>query len=182
MSSPPDAYLARLAAIHGELGLPADYTTHRGLPVQPEADPAALVVIGRNDAGRDIALTLAAAAAWRQLHAAAARDSITLIPLSGFRSVARQAEIIRAKLAAGQSLSDILRLVAAPGYSEHHTGGALDIGSPENTALDEAFAATPAYHWLVAHASAFGFHLSYPAGNPHGIAYEPWHWCWRKSR
>ena len=26
---------------------------------------------------------------------------------------------------------------------------------------------------------AHGFVLSYPRDNPHGIVYEPWHWCWR---
>ena len=29
-----------------------------------------------------------------------------------------------------------------------------------------------------ARAGDFGFALSYPRGNRHGIAYEPWHWCW----
>lgn len=161
--------------------MPSDYAAQRHLPLHVEADPATLVSIGRNDAGRDIALLPAAAAAWHALHAAAARDAVTLIPLSGFRSVARQVELIRAKLAAGQSIADILRVVAAPGHSEHHTGRALDIGAPESTTLDESFAATSAFQWLSAHAPTFGWHLSYPAGNPHGIAYEPWHWCWNSS-
>ena len=26
---------------------------------------------------------------------------------------------------------------------------------------------------------AYGFVMSYPRDNPHGIVYEPWHWCWR---
>lgn len=173
------SYLDRLTALHRELGIPPDYAAQRGLPLQPEADPATLVVIGRNDAGRDILLTPTAAAAWRELHAAAARDAITLLPLSGFRSVDRQTEIIRAKLAAGQAIADILRLVAAPGYSEHHTARALDIGSPDSATLDESFATTSAFQWLTTQAATFGWHLSYPAGNPHGIAYEPWHWCMR---
>jgi len=101
-----------------------------------------------------------------------------LLPLSGFRSVARQEEIIREKLSAGQPLADILRLVAAPGYSEHHTGRALDLGAPDEPPLEEGFAETAAFTWLVAHAGDYGFRLSYPRGNPHGIAYEPWHWCW----
>ena len=21
--------------------------------------------------------------------------------------------------------------------------------------------------------------MSYPRDNPHGIVYEPWHWCWQ---
>jgi D-alanyl-D-alanine carboxypeptidase len=23
--------------------------------------------------------------------------------------------------------------------------------------------------------------MSYPRGNPHGIVYEPWHWCWNPA-
>lgn len=179
MTSPAKDYLASIAALHRELGIASDYAAQRHLPLHVEADPATLVAISQNDAGRDIALLPAAAAAWHALHAAAARDALTLIPLSGFRSVDRQAEIIRAKLTAGQSIADILRVVAAPGHSEHHTARALDIGAPESAILDESFATTPAYRWLAVHAPDFGWTLSYPADNPHGIAYEPWHWCWR---
>ena len=35
--------------------------------------------------------------------------------------------------------------------------------------------------WLRTNAPRFGFHLSYPRNNPHGIGYEPWHWCWRRG-
>jgi D-alanyl-D-alanine carboxypeptidase len=114
--------------------------------------------------------------------AAAARDSIVLLPLSGFRSVARQTVLIRKKVAVGQRIDEILRLVAAPGYSEHHTGRALDVGTPEDIALDEYFARTAAFRWLRRHAGEFGFHLSFPRRNPHDIVYEPWHWCWRTKR
>jgi D-alanyl-D-alanine carboxypeptidase len=113
------------------------------------------------------------------MQAAAARDGVTLFPLSGFRSVARQVKIIRAKLSAGESIGRILRLVAAPGCSEHHTGRALDLGSPANLRLETAFARTREFRWLRQHAGAFGFHLSYPRHNRHGIGYEPWHWCWK---
>ncbi|MET0229666.1 MAG: D-alanyl-D-alanine carboxypeptidase family protein, partial [Rhodanobacteraceae bacterium] len=42
---------------------------------------------------------------------------------------------------------------------------------------------SPAFRWLMRHAKRFGFRLSYPRSNRHGIAYEPWHWCWHpKSR
>ena len=32
--------------------------------------------------------------------------------------------------------------------------------------------------WLASHAGEFGFSMSYPRGNPHGIVYEPWHWLY----
>jgi len=112
---------------------------------------------------------------------AAARDGVRLLPLSGHRSVARQAFIIRRKLAAGEKLAAILRFVAAPGCSEHHTGQALDIGSPSSPALDSRFARSEEYRWLLRHAPRFGFRLSYPRRRQIGIGYEPWHWCWHKS-
>jgi len=152
---------------------PAGYAER--MPPQPEATTR--VSIGRNGAGQDVQLSPPAADAWRQLHAAAAKDGITLQPLSGFRSVARQTEIVTAKLAAGQSWEAILRVSAYPGHSEHHTGRALDIGTSDSPPLEEAFAATPAFVWLQQHAAAFGFTLSYPAGNPAGVIFEPWHWC-----
>ena len=166
-----------LGKIHAKLGIPADYGPARGL--RPHREAVRLVSIGRAvDDNKILRLTPRAAAAWKRLQAAATRDGITLLPLSGFRSIARQTEIIRAKIAAGQSLPAILQVSAAPGYSEHHTGRALDLGTPGHFKLDESFAKTAAFRWLRRHAAKFGFHLSYPRHNPHNITYEPWHWCY----
>lgn len=170
---------AALAVLHRELGIPSDYALERRLAVYSEANEAELVTIGVNDEGRTIRLVRPAAHAWAGMREAAERRDIELMPISGFRSVARQAELIRDKLAAGQTLADILRYVAAPGFSEHHTGCALDIGSPEHIELDEEFGGTPAFRWLDENARRFGFSLSFPRGNPYGFGYEPWHWCWR---
>ena len=91
------------------------------------------------------------------------------------RSHAYQLGIFRRKLARGQRLEDILAVNAAPGYSEHHGGRALDIGTPGEPPAEESFEATPEFDWLTAKAARFGFSMSYPRGNPHGIVYEPWH-------
>lgn len=171
----------RLAALHRELGIPADYAAARGLAAHAEADEKTLVVLGTNSDGRPVAVIPAAAAAWQAMRAAAAVDGIELRAESGFRSVARQAEIIRNKMVSGQSLPDILRYVAAPGFSEHHTGRAIDITSPEHIDLDEEFERTAAFKWLETRALQYGFHLSYPRGNTTGIGYEPWHWCWHEA-
>jgi len=171
-------YLTRIRSIHRALGVPAHYSSQRHLPVQREA--RRLVTAARAaDDGQPVRLTPRAAAAWQRMQAIAAKDGAQLLPISGFRSVARQTTIIRTKLAAGQPLDSILQLVAAPGCSEHHTGRALDVGSPGHTGLDADFAKTREFRWLKRHARHFGFHLSYPRHNRHGIAYEPWHWCWR---
>lgn len=166
----------QLRQLHRRLGIPADYGVQRHLPWQREA--ARLVTIGpAADDGQPVRLAPRAAAAWARMQAAAARESVTLLPLSGYRSVQRQAKIVRAKLAAGHSIGHILRLVAAPGCSEHHTGRALDIGSPSNLKLEAGFGRTRECQWLKRNASHFGFHLSYLPNNRHGISYEPWHWC-----
>jgi len=171
-------YATHLARLHRALGIPGDYARARHMPVQRVA--RTLVSVGRAaDDGKPVRLAPRAAAAWKRMRAAAAADGVQLLPISGYRSVARQTRIIRRKLAAGERIGDILRLVAAPGCSEHHTGRAIDVGSPVHLELDEHFARTAEFRWLRRRASRFGFHLSYPRKNRHRIGYEPWHWCWR---
>lgn len=169
----------RLAALHRELGIPVDYALQRGLAMQREASESGLVTIAEKPDGTSIRLIFSAATAWQALHVAAQADGIELLPQSGFRSIARQAEIIREKLAAGRTIEEILISVAAPGFSEHHTGKALDLVSPDAPELEEDFGRTPAFAWLTSHAESQDFTLSYPKENPHGFVYEPWHWYWR---
>ena len=78
----------------------------------------------------------------------------------------------------GLTLAQRAREVAPPGYSEHHTGFALDFGDPRHpkTHKNATFAKTDAYRWLQAHAPAHGFELSFPEGNAQGVTFEPWHW------
>jgi D-alanyl-D-alanine carboxypeptidase len=168
-----------LRSLRRSLGIPADYGASRGMPAFREARHVVLVGRDPND-GKPVRLTPAAAQAWRRMRDAAAADGITLLPLSGFRSIARQTRLIRRNLAKGRPLDDILRYIAAPGYSEHHTGRAIDIGDPTDTTVEESFARTPAYRWLKKRAHEFGFVMTYPRGNHHGIGYEPWHWCWHR--
>ena len=168
------SYAERICAVHRELGIPPDYATTRGLALQVEA--TLLIAAGHTPDGRELQLTPETWEAWQQLRTVAASERVPLQLLSGFRGVVRQTEIIRRKLGAGQRIDDILRVNAAPGYSEHHTGRAVDIGTPEAPPLEESFAGTAAFRWLETHASRFGFQLSYPRGNAQGIAFEPWHW------
>jgi len=144
--------------------------------MRPQAEARELVSVGANPDGREVLLCPAAAEAWARMRDAAAASGVALVAISGFRSAGRQAEIIRAKLEAGETIETILRIMAAPGYSEHHTGRAIDIGIPGAPPLTGDFEFTAAFLWLRAHAHLHGFHLSYPRGNAHGIAYEPWHW------
>jgi D-alanyl-D-alanine carboxypeptidase len=172
-------YVARLRDLHRQLGIADDYALNRRLSLQAEASPEELEEIGLNPDGRMLQLLPAAAQAWRQMQRAAQSDGVPLVAVSGFRSVDRQTEIIQRKLNEGKSITEILRYVAAPGFSEHHTGQALDIGTPGFLDLEENFETTAAFTWLQHHAATFGFTLSYPRGSSTGIAYEPWHWLWQ---
>ena len=173
------SYAERIRAVHRELGIPPDYAATRGLALQVEA--TLLVAAGHTAGGRALHLTPEAWEAWQLLCTAAASEGVPLLLLSAFRGVDHQTEIIRRKLAAGQRIDDILRVNAAPGYSEHHTGRAVDIGTPDAPPLEESFAGTTAFRWLEAHADQFGFLLSYPRDNAQGLAFEPWHWCWQDA-
>ena len=160
-----------------QLGLDAQqYAQDSGLAL--EAEPCVLHFAGRDRFGRPLWLRRGAAQGWRRMRVHAARDGVPLDAISGFRSHAYQLGIFERKLARGLSVAGILKVNAAPGFSEHHSGHALDIGTPGDAPAEESFEATEAFAWLQAHAGSHGFSLSYPRDNPHGIVYEPWHWCW----
>jgi len=179
--APASAEVVRQAvdAAH-RLGVPRDYGRTRSLRRVPE--PRRLVAIGNDTQGRPQLLAPSAARAWTRMVAAATHDGVVLQVVSAYRSTAYQLGILQRKLERGQPIEEILRVSAAPGYSEHHSGRALDITTPGFTALEEEFEQSPAFAWLGANAARFGFRLSYPRGNRHGIAFEPWHWCWHEKR
>ncbi|MEP7156132.1 MAG: M15 family metallopeptidase [Betaproteobacteria bacterium] len=172
MSLYPDSQLEQLGI--SRLSIEA-----RGLREHQEATTVEWVETGED--GRDYLLTPDAAVAWRMMKTAAQADGIVLYLGSAYRSVARQVEIIRTKLDAGIAIDEILTLCAPPGYSEHHTGRAVDIATVDSPALEVEFETTPAFAWLLLHAGEFGFTLSYPRGNTDGYVYEPWHWCFQSS-
>jgi zinc D-Ala-D-Ala carboxypeptidase len=151
----------------------------RSLRLCGEATEIVLAETGED--GRQFMLIPQAAQAWKEMAAAAAREGVQLKLASAFRSLDRQVEILRGKLAEGVSLDEILRESAPPGYSEHHTGRAIDVTTPGSDALEEAFETTAAFGWLQRRAHEFGFSLSFPRGNRFGYAYEPWHWFYERD-
>ena len=136
--------------------------------------------VGQAASGRDALLAPGAADAWVSMRLAAKQEGVALVLVSAFRSIARQREILQSKLDAGISWTNILAANAYPGFSEHHTGRAIDVGTPDDKGLTEAFEATKQFRWLLSNGGRFRFYLSYPRGNPFGISYEPWHWCFAK--
>ncbi|MCF8179227.1 MAG: M15 family metallopeptidase [Sulfuritalea sp.] len=165
----------RLVSLSAELGISSQFFATRALCECEEASCLEVAEVGTD--GKDHLLVPAAASAWRNLKAAALGDSISLFIVSAFRSIDRQTEIVRRKLESGAPIEDILTVCAPPGFSEHHTGRAVDLSTPGSRALEVEFEQTPAFVWLRAHAADFGYHLSYPIGNSSGYQYEPWHWC-----
>jgi D-alanyl-D-alanine carboxypeptidase len=161
--------------LHRELGIPADYGRSPALPYYQEASQ--LVEIGPNLIGRMQTLAPAMAEQWYGMVRAAAGDGIRLLIVSGFRSYEYQAKLIRKKIAAGQAIDEILTVNAAPGFSQHHTGGAVDIASPGSRPLTEEFERSDAFAWLSRRAAEFGFSMTYPRENAYGFIYEPWHWA-----
>lgn len=170
--------MSKIDAVLASLGIPLDTIAARSLILYPEATE--LVVVETGEDGRRHRLVPSAAKAWGSLREAARTDGVEISIVSAFRSVERQAEIVRAKLARGQSIDQILSVSAPPGYSEHHSGRAVDVTTEGVRPLEVEFEGTAAFAWLARHAERFGFFLSYPRRNRYGYAYEPWHWCFKE--
>lgn len=125
-----------------------------------------------------------AAASFQSMQRAAAADGVALTLLSAFRSVETQQQLFFAvKAARNQSSVDRAKVSAPPGFSEHSTGYAVDLGDGRapQTNLSEAFTHTAAFRWLLQNAARFHFTLSFPKENPQGVSFEPWHWRYEGS-
>jgi len=141
-----------------------------------EAPLRELVPISRDGS---VQLRQAAAEKYLAMAAAAEAEGIYLVPLSGFRSQADQEYLFfEIKAQRGQDASKRAEVSAPPGYSEHHTGYAIDIGDADVPAvnLSPDFENTRAFQWLKENAAFYNFELSFPKGNTQGVSYEPWHW------
>lgn len=163
-----------VAQLFAELGIPADYGLDPPLPTYAEAQQ--LEDVEPSIVGRMQRLAPQAARGWRAMKSAAGDDGIQIMLVSGFRGYDYQIDLIRRKLAAGQRIESILHVNAAPGFSQHHTGLAVDVATPGIRPLTEDFEHSEAFSWLQRHAKRFGFAMPYGRGNRLGFAFEPWHW------
>ena len=157
-----------------QLGIPESYGSDPPRPTYTAATD--LVDVGPNIVGAAQRLAPRAATAWQAMRARAQDDSVELLLVSGFRSLERQAQLIRHKLDRGMALTEILATNAAPGYSQHLTGCAVDLATTGCPPLVAAFEDTDAFRWLTRNARAFGFVMPYDRDNACGFAFEPWHW------
>ena len=137
-------------------------------------DQAAPADLEQLDGAGSELLHPAAAAAFREMRDAAGRDGVELYCASGFRSFQEQDELyFGVKAERAQSALERARVSAPPGYSEHHTGFAMDI-CDHQWALEESFEKSKAFKWLQRNARSFNFEMSFPRGGE--VSYEPWHW------
>jgi len=113
----------------------------------------------------------------------AKKDGIYLVFLSGYRSINLQNDIFYSlKSIRNQDAAERARVSAPPGYSEHSTGFAIDIGdaTQRETDFETEFENTDAFGWLIKNAAKFHFKLSFNKNNKY-IDYEPWHWRYEGS-
>ncbi|MEM9770844.1 MAG: M15 family metallopeptidase [Cyanobacteria bacterium P01_D01_bin.73] len=150
-----------------------DLLGHLPYEEAPEDDLVAISADGR------FMLRSSAAEGFQAMTDAARREGISLSMISAFRSIAQQQQIFfDVKANRRQTPDERAEVSAPPGYSEHHTGYAIDIGDAgvPSVNLSESFEGTRAFEWLDRNAVRFNFELSFPRDNVQGIAYEPWHW------
>ncbi|MGE7692337.1 M15 family metallopeptidase [Lysinibacillus sp. NPDC097214] len=117
--------------------------------------------------------------ALNQMFAAAKQQGFDLVAFSGYRSFEYQTTLYNNYVNRdGQAAAD--RYSARPGYSEHQTGLAFDIGErgKDKLWLTEEFGETPAGQWLFTHAQDYGFILRFPKNKEDitGYMYESWHY------
>lgn len=101
------------------------------------------------------------------------KDDVNII--SGYRGVELQTELFDEKKEETNE-AEAMRWVARPGYSEHHSGYALDFGIYRDGA-SFTFDGNGRYRWIEDHAHEYGFILRYAPEKEGqtGIAGETWH-------
>lgn len=161
-------YESNMILVNKEYGLPKDYVPSDLTPVN--------VTFAQGVAESKKQMRADAAKALEEMFSAALEDGIELLGISGYRSYYTQRDIYERRLKeAGEE--HVSRYNAKPGYSEHQTGLAMDVGCPGYVDLTERFAGTPAYRWLQKNAHLYGFIIRYTEYGEEetGYAFEPWH-------
>lgn len=112
---------------------------------------------------------------------AAGKEEVWFWVASGYRSVEEQEAIldraVQENLENGmepeEAREEALRTIQRPGYSEHHTGLAVDLND-----VSDNFEKSEAYRWLSEHAAEYGFIQRYQASKADltGIDNESWHY------
>jgi D-alanyl-D-alanine carboxypeptidase len=96
-----------------------------------------------------------------------------VIITQGFRTYEEQKEMLELKI---RQYGENQTVAQKPGFSEHHTGYAMDISTYENNIMG-TFTGENEYAFIFDNAYKYGFILRYPQGKEDvtGISYESWH-------
>lgn len=131
-------------------------------------------------------------ASYQDLAAAAEKAGHPLVLISAYRSIEEQQAnfdhqvnyIMTARgISQEEATAATKESISEPGYSEHHTGLAVDVvdqswlDSNPPSVLEASFGETDAGKWLAANCQQYGFIIRYPEGKEAitKISYEPWH-------
>ena len=114
-----------------------------------------------------------AVVAFKNMYEAAKKEGLGLVINSSYRSYQDQENICNTfKDLYGEGY--VTKYVALPGFSEHQTGLAFDIGSTSS----KVFAESKEYEWMKDNAYKYGFILRFTKSNAYitGFRSEPWHY------
>lgn len=97
--------------------------------------------------------------------------------VSGYRNVQSQRDIYNDRVASqGEELAALY--VATPGYSEHHTGLAMDLSFYTDSGASVSIEEYEYGNWIDEHCAEYGYVLRYPSDKVDitKIGYEFWHY------
>ncbi|GCF95433.1 peptidase M15 [Enterococcus florum] len=122
---------------------------------------------------------------------AASDAGFPLVIISAYRSVAAQKEVFDTNvyglmnqgMSQEEATAKTKETITEPGFSEHHTGLALDVVDQDwynnygNQVLDATYGDQPGAKWIAENAPKYGFIVRYLEDREDitGITYEPWH-------
>jgi len=122
-----------------------------------------------------------------QMYAAALKDGIKLVIISGTRSFNHQKYIWDRKWAKNilkmdsiSAVKEIMKYSSMPSTSRHHWGTDIDLNSLENSYFEKG-EWKKIFDWLVANAFKYGFHMTYDNQEETkrtGYKMEKWHWSY----
>ena len=130
--------------------------------------------------GKEIFVETEALKKYYELHDALAEEDIYILLDSTYRSVASQEDLVK-RFTEEYGENYVKQYVAVPGYSEHHTGLAIDVclrvGNTIIDDNDEMIAEREIFSKIHEKLADYGFILRYQEGRDDvtGYAYEPWH-------
>lgn len=156
------------------------YTVGQPLPVKPTYVNGILIVNKKNPLPQKYAPGehKLARKSFNEMAVEAKKSGFRLTTVSTYRSYDYQTTLY-AKYAARDGKKAADRYSARPGYSEHQTGLAFDIGEVNQGKhwVSNSFGETKAGKWVAENAHRFGFIMRYPKGKESitGYMHESWH-------